>query len=57
VLLAIAWRTDASLADLGLNRKDASAGLLYGAGAFRLVLFALLVAAGMNPCTIFAEAG
>jgi membrane protease YdiL (CAAX protease family) len=44
-LVLIAWRTGASLADLGLDRKDAGAGLLYGAGAFGLVLLVLLVAA------------
>jgi membrane protease YdiL (CAAX protease family) len=50
VLLLIAWRTGASRADLGLDRKDASAGLLYGAGAFGLVLLALVVAAAI-PAT------
>src|SRR5215472_438538 len=46
-LALIAWRTGASLADLGLDRKDARAGLIYGAGAFGLVL---LVAA-LIPAT------
>ena len=44
-LVLIAWSTGASLADLGLDRKDAGAGLRYGAGAFGLVLLVLLVAA------------
>jgi hypothetical protein len=33
------------LADLGLGRADAGAGLRYGAGAFGLVLLVLIVAA------------
>ena len=45
VLALIAWGTRASLADLGLGRKDARAGLLYGAGVFGLVLLVLVVAA------------
>jgi uncharacterized protein len=45
VLVLIAWGTRASLADLGLGWKDAGAGLLYGAGAFGLVLLVLVVAA------------
>lgn len=49
-LALIAWRTGASLADLGLDRKDAGSGLLYGAGAFGLALLVLLVAA-LIPAT------
>jgi uncharacterized protein len=45
VLVLIAWGTRASPADLGLARKDVPAGLLYGAGAFGLVLLVLVVAA------------
>ena len=45
VLILIAWRTGASLADIGLDRRHAAAGLVYGAGAFGLVLLVLLVAA------------
>ena len=45
VLVLIAWGTRASLADLGLGRKDARAGLLYGVGVFGLVLLVLVVAA------------
>jgi membrane protease YdiL (CAAX protease family) len=45
VLVLIAWGTRASLPDLGLGWKDARAGLLYGAGAFGLVLLVLVVAA------------
>lgn len=44
-LVLIAWSAGASLADLGLGRKDVPAGLLYGAGAFGLVLLVLVVAA------------
>lgn len=45
VLILISWRTGASLADLGLDRKDFRAGLVYGAVAFALVLLVLLAAA------------
>jgi membrane protease YdiL (CAAX protease family) len=44
-LVLIAWSAGATLADLGLVRKDAPAGLLYGAGALGLVLLVLVVAA------------
>ena len=44
-LILIAWSGGATLADLGLARKDAPAGLLYGGGAFALVLLVLVVAA------------
>jgi uncharacterized protein len=44
-LVLIAWSAGATLADLGLVRKDTPAGLLYGAGAFGLVLLVLVVAA------------
>jgi uncharacterized protein len=45
VLVLIAWRAGAALADLGLGRADAGAGLRYGAGAFGVVLLVLAVAA------------
>jgi uncharacterized protein len=44
-LVLIAWSAGATLADLGLVRKDTPAGLLYGAGALGLVLLVLVVAA------------
>jgi membrane protease YdiL (CAAX protease family) len=44
-LVLIAWRTGAALDDLGLGLADARAGLLYGAGAFGVVLLVLLAAA------------
>jgi uncharacterized protein len=46
----IAWTAGATLADLGLGRADARAGLLYGAGAFGIVLLVLVVAAAI-PAT------
>jgi uncharacterized protein len=45
VLALIAWRARATLADLGLNRADIGAGLLYGLGALGVVLLVLVVAA------------
>jgi uncharacterized protein len=45
VLVLIAWRAGAALADLGLGRADVGAGLRYGAGAFGVVLLILAVAA------------
>jgi uncharacterized protein len=50
VLALIAWRTGATLGDLGLRRADVGAGLLYGAGAVGLVLLVLVVAAAI-PAT------
>lgn len=44
-LVLIARSAGASLADLGLGRNDVRAGLLYGAGAFGVVLLVLVVAA------------
>jgi membrane protease YdiL (CAAX protease family) len=44
-LALIAWRAGAALDDLGLGLADARAGLLYGAGAFGVVLLVLLAAA------------
>ena len=44
-LALIAWSARATLADLGLGRTDMVAGLRYGAGAFGIVLLALIVAA------------
>jgi membrane protease YdiL (CAAX protease family) len=49
-LLLIAWRSGGSLADFGLDPKDARAGLLYGAAALGLVFVVLLVAA-LIPAT------
>jgi uncharacterized protein len=46
----IAWTAGATLADLGLGRADARAGLLYGAAAFGIVLLVLVVAAAI-PAT------
>jgi membrane protease YdiL (CAAX protease family) len=47
VLLLIAWSTGATRADLGLALADVRSGLLYGAGAFGIVLLVLLVAAAV----------
>ena len=44
-LVLIAWSAGATRADLGLARADMRAGLLYGAGAFGVVLLVLVVAA------------
>jgi len=44
-LVLIAWSKGATRADLGLARADMRAGLLYGAGAFGVVLLVLVVAA------------
>ncbi len=44
-LALIAWRTGATRADLGLDRTDVRAGVLYGACAFGIVLLFLVVAA------------
>jgi uncharacterized protein len=44
-LVLITWSAGATLADLGLGRADAGAGLRYGAGAFGIVLLVLIMAA------------
>ena len=44
-LILIAWGAGATRIDLGLARADMRAGLLYGAGAFGVVLLVLVVAA------------
>ena len=44
-LALIAWATGATWADLGLERQHLRSALLYGAGAFGLVLLVLVVAA------------
>jgi len=44
-LALIAWATGATRADLGLERQDLRSGVLYGAGAFGVVLLVLVVAA------------
>ena len=44
-LALIAWTTGATRADLGLERQDLRSGVLYGAGAFGVVLLVLVVAA------------
>lgn len=46
----IAWRSGATLADLGLEREHLRAGVLYGLAAFGLVLLVLVVAAAI-PAT------
>jgi uncharacterized protein len=46
----IAWTSGATAADLGLGWADARAGLLYGAGAFAVILL-VLVAAAAIPAT------
>ena len=50
VLLAAAIRSGLTLERLGLARKDVRRGLLYGAGAFALVL-AVVSAAALIPAT------
>jgi membrane protease YdiL (CAAX protease family) len=44
-MVLIAWSAGATLADLGLGRKEMRAGLLYGGAAFAVVLLVLVVAA------------
>ena len=44
-LAVIAWATGATRADLGLEQQNLRSGVLYGAGAFGLVLLVLVVAA------------
>jgi CAAX protease family protein len=44
-LALIAWATGATRADLGLEGEDLRSGVLYGAGAFGVVLLVLVVAA------------
>lgn len=44
-MVLIAWRSGATLDDLGLRRDRLRAGLLYGFGAFALVLLVLVLAA------------
>ncbi len=44
-LVLISWSAGATLADLGLDRANAGAGLRYGGGAFGIVLLVLIVAA------------
>jgi membrane protease YdiL (CAAX protease family) len=50
ILLALAWSCGATRADLGLRLADVRSGLLYGLGAFGLVLAALSIAAAI-PAT------
>jgi uncharacterized protein len=50
VLVLVAWRARATLADLGLARADVGPGLRWGAGAFGTVLLVLVVAA-LLPAT------
>lgn len=45
VLVVVALSTHATLADLGLSRSDARAGVLYGAGALAAVALVLALAA------------
>jgi uncharacterized protein len=49
-LALIAWSAGATRADLGLGRADMRAGLVYGAGAFGVVLLVLVMAAAI-PAT------
>ncbi len=44
-MILIAWRAGATLDDLGLGRAHLRAGLVYGAGAFLLILVVLVLAA------------
>jgi membrane protease YdiL (CAAX protease family) len=50
VLMLVAWRANATLADLGLVRADVGSGLRWGTGAFGIVL-GVLVAAALLPAT------
>lgn len=50
VLVLVAWRASATLADLGLSRADVGSGLRWGTGAFGIVLVVLVVAA-LLPAT------
>jgi len=50
VLVLVAWRASATLADLGLARADVGPGLRWGTGAFGIVLVVLVVAA-LLPAT------
>jgi membrane protease YdiL (CAAX protease family) len=50
VLVIIAWRARATLADLGLGRRNVSSGLRWGFGASGVVLL-VLVAAVLLPAT------
>jgi membrane protease YdiL (CAAX protease family) len=49
-LVLIAWSAGATRVDLGLGRADIRAGLIYGVGAFGVVLLVLVVAA-LIPAT------
>lgn len=49
-LVLVAWRADATLADLGLTRLHVGPGLRWGTRAFALVLV-VLVAAALLPAT------
>jgi membrane protease YdiL (CAAX protease family) len=49
-MVLVAWRSGATLDDLGLRREHLQAGLLYGFGAFGLVL-AVLILAALIPTT------
>jgi uncharacterized protein len=51
-LALIAWSAGATRADLGLGRADMRAGLLYGAGAFGVVLLVLVMAAAIRRRTV-----
>lgn len=46
-LVLVAWTAGATFADVGLGRADMRAGLLYGVGAFGIVLVILMVAAAV----------
>lgn len=49
-MVLIAWRSGATVDDLGLRRDRVRAGLLYGFGAFAVVLLVLVLAAAI-PAT------
>ena len=52
-LVLIAWSAGETHADLGLAQADVRAGLLYGAGAFGIVLLVLLAAAAVPAANGF----
>jgi uncharacterized protein len=53
VLVLIAWRAGATLAELGLGRADVGAGVRYGAGAVGVVLLVLMAAAAIPAANGF----
>lgn len=55
-LVLIAWHAGAARADLGLEPADVAAGVRYGAGAFVVILLALLVAAAIPAAGFLHDA-